>query len=270
MNKEAKRKKPERSSKRKAKTPKKEKPVVYTPIRLYTLHLTIETLSAGELENIAVRCTSPVQRDAFMQCAELVRVNSRNYAWYTQWVMRDNSTGDICGFCGFTGLPNADLETFVVCSVKGQFFGRGLESEAVAALSEWALGRDNCYFVGVQVALEDEQTYDHLELYGFRRDDYGDIIIYRAERKYTKMFLWYAVFGAVVGIALGAAVSGQILAPLMFGAFCGLVAGFILDRSDRKRRVPKTGLKAENNAKIEEDNAKIQAVLEEETVAEEE
>lgn len=268
MEKEAKRKKSKDSSKRKTKPPKKEKTVVYSPIRLYTLHLTIETLSAGDLDNIAAKCASSVQRDAFKQCAELVRVNSANYAWYTQWVMRDNSTGDICGFCGFTGLPNADLETFVVCSVKGQFFGRGLEAEAVAALSEWALNRGSCYFVGVQVALQDEKTYDQLELYGFRRDDYGDIIIYRAERKYTKNFLWYTVFGAVVGILLGAAVSGQLLAPLMFGAFCGLVAGFFLDRSDRKKRVPKTGLKAENNARIEEDNAKIRADLEKETASE--
>lgn len=91
--------------------------------------------------------SEPLQRALGMKRIKMAAAQPIEHAWYTYWLMvlADEPVG--IGLIGFKGAPNADGESEVGYGTDAEYQGRGYMTEALQALTAWALQDERCQAV---------------------------------------------------------------------------------------------------------------------------
>jgi len=79
-----------------------------------------------------------------MKLTKMATTDACMHDWFTYWliVIKDTSTG--MGLIGFKGYPNVRGETEIGYGIDESVRNQGYMSEAVKALSQWALSHPEC------------------------------------------------------------------------------------------------------------------------------
>lgn len=71
-------------------------------------------------------------------------VNEVLHHWYTYWLIVDKETKKGIGFIGFKGVPNENGYSEIGYSISPNYRRKGLMTEALKTLMEWACVAPNC------------------------------------------------------------------------------------------------------------------------------
>ncbi len=69
---------------------------------------------------------------------------SEEYEWYTYWLIIEKTENKGIGFIGFKGPPKESGQTEVGYSISANYRRRGLMSEALTLLIDWAFESSSC------------------------------------------------------------------------------------------------------------------------------
>lgn len=75
---------------------------------------------------------------------KMEEVNKSFHEWYTYWLIIDKGTGKGIGFIGFKGTPDEKGYVEVGYSISRLYRNKGLMTEAMKAMAEWAKGEKSC------------------------------------------------------------------------------------------------------------------------------
>ena len=108
-------------------------------------------------------------RDALPQFLERCRESGDRGPWTLGWygILDTREGGILCGSAGFKGPPTAAGMVEIGYSVLPDHQGRGIATEMVVALSQWALSQPGVTHVEAEVALDNMASMRVLEKAGF-------------------------------------------------------------------------------------------------------
>jgi RimJ/RimL family protein N-acetyltransferase len=75
---------------------------------------------------------------------KMQNVDKEIYAWYTYWLIIDKDNQKGVGFIGFKGIPDESGYSEVGYSISPNYRRKGLMSEALSSLINWASNFQNC------------------------------------------------------------------------------------------------------------------------------
>ncbi|MEO1258500.1 MAG: GNAT family N-acetyltransferase [Bacteroidota bacterium] len=100
-------------------------------------------------------------------CLPGVQAHPGRYEWYTHWVMILPSDNRLVGGIGLSGWPDEQGRVFMGYYVDDHFAGRGLATEAVEAMTEWAMHQEEVKSVMADTLKEGIASQRVLEKNGF-------------------------------------------------------------------------------------------------------
>ena len=111
-------------------------------MKLKTARLLIYTISDVEMERLAEDETDPELRLAYTEMLQGCMQNPKQRIWYAIWLIESKEyPGTILGDLSFKGLnPNGMVE--IGYGLRDGYCGHGYMTEAVIALSKWALAQE--------------------------------------------------------------------------------------------------------------------------------
>lgn len=95
--------------------------------------------SLAEQLNVTIPADFPVFPDGFKYWAEYMRATPTPPGW-NEWLFVDRDSRTVVGDGGFKGAPAGDGTVEMGYALLAQWRGRGLATEAMAALTAWAFG----------------------------------------------------------------------------------------------------------------------------------
>ncbi|CAM3120490.1 GNAT family N-acetyltransferase [Sporolactobacillus spathodeae] len=126
-------------------------------IKIETSRLFIKPLTTNEMKQInnneKSRNVMAIDPDAIsdsVQIAIAKKLTKMSHAdkewqpWYTYWLIIDKASGTGIGFIGFKGFPGINGCTEIGYSLSPKFRSRGLMTESLAAMVEWARTCPRC------------------------------------------------------------------------------------------------------------------------------
>ena len=215
---------------------------------LKTKRLLLTPLTDAELEQKREAAADPGLAAAYGEMLDGCRREPERRLWYTAWKMAlrsapEGSVGDLC----FKGPPvKGGVE--IGYGTEPGFEGQGYMTEAVRALTLWAMSQEDVYTVFAETAPDNLASQRVLEKAEFKPCT-GENAMgeegprFRRDRAETSYLALYLCLGVSVGISLGNAL-GSLGVGTSLGLCIGAALGILLDRSERKHRREVTGAEA--------------------------
>jgi ribosomal-protein-alanine N-acetyltransferase len=85
-----------------------------------------------------------VRRAIGMKLSKMEAVEEFRHVWYTYWLLVSADPPFGAGLAGFKGFPDANGESEIGYGIDPAWQGKGLMTEAVAALIHWAFAEPEC------------------------------------------------------------------------------------------------------------------------------
>jgi RimJ/RimL family protein N-acetyltransferase len=165
--------------------------IIFETPRLLVRHVSVEDLDEmlsvyGDAD--AMRWVGdglPLNR---AQCAHWIEVTFGNYAsrGYGMNALVERQTGTVIGFCGLVH-PHGQLEAEVKYALKREYWGKGLATEAVRALLDYAQQKLGLKSVIATIAPENIASYKVLLKVGMRAIE----LRANEDGTFTKVLAWY-------------------------------------------------------------------------------
>jgi RimJ/RimL family protein N-acetyltransferase len=105
-------------------------------------------------------------------------VDRRQHAWYTYFLLLDAAERRAMGVCGFKGGPTHFGSVELGYAIHEAYRNRGLMTEAVRALVDWAFTQDNCTRVTAETLRENLASQRVLQKAGLVLDHAHETMIY--------------------------------------------------------------------------------------------
>ncbi len=115
-----------------------------------------------------------VDDGAFGWCRDFLAVRPGAVGWTLWYVVATNPTRQVVGLMGFKGTPNGDGLVEIGYSLIPSHQGRGLGTEALKALLDWAFAHDEIQGVLAQTFPELDASLALLHKLGFHEVGEGD------------------------------------------------------------------------------------------------
>ncbi|MCL1631511.1 GNAT family N-acetyltransferase [Sporolactobacillus sp. CPB3-1] len=125
--------------------------------QMQSTHLLLSTLSISELiqinndewDQMAISFDSEIISNSFQSAItkkiqKMNGINEKLHPWYTYWSIVDKATKKGIGLVGFKGEPDGNGYSEIGYGMSPNFRKRGLMTEAVKAIMEWARLNPNC------------------------------------------------------------------------------------------------------------------------------
>lgn len=203
---------------------------------LETERMTLRPMSDAEIEAWTERTDSAELRTAYGEMLADCRRDAENRVWYAPWVMERKGNGESLGELGFKG-PVQHHAVEIGYSVLPEHEGNGYATEAVLALTAWALGQKGVAFVEAETAPDNKASQRVLEKCGFVPDGTTGEEGPRFVRESVRVS-WMPIY-TLVGIALGMSfgqMHGQLLWGMTIGLALGALAGAAVESCEKKKR----------------------------------
>lgn len=153
---------------------------------------------------------------------------------------------DTVGWILFHGKPNENHEVNIFLFVLKKHRNKGYMSEALPAVAKWVFRQKDVYYIRTKVQKDDKISRRTLEksrfiipgrLYTSLGEEFGedesvDYEFYELEKNSP---VWYLVL-MCIGAVGGWLIPGHTILATMTGMVAGFMAGFVIDRLDRKKR----------------------------------
>lgn len=113
-------------------------------------NLSLKPLTFKELIDInsnnieAEALTDSIKIAISKKIEKMKKVSEDFHMWYTYWLIKEKSSGKGIGFIGFKGIPDDDGYVEVGYGMSPNYRRRGLMTEAVSLLTNWALEYPEC------------------------------------------------------------------------------------------------------------------------------
>ena len=149
---------------------------------LQTPRLTLRALTEADLAEVFAVFSDPVvvrywdgplmatHRDA-MQYIDQIHHGFRRRDFF-QWGIADSSTGTVVGTCTLTQLSPVHQRCEIGFALRQTHWGKGLGSEAIAAIIEFAFETMNLHRIEADVDPRNDRSLRLLERFGFQREGF--------------------------------------------------------------------------------------------------
>lgn len=150
-------------------------------ITLESERLFLKPLSLNELLNIKNKELGALETAVDIEALDLVdaavpkkiekmkKVYEEVHEWYTYWLIIDKNSHRGIGFIGFKGSPDGRGYSEVGYSISPRYRKRGLMTEALQTLAEWAQAFRNCKGITAKVLKTNTGSIRVLEHCNFKR-----------------------------------------------------------------------------------------------------
>jgi RimJ/RimL family protein N-acetyltransferase len=174
--------------------------------------------------------------NAVREMYELCVGNPKEYLWYTDWLIILKDENIAIGSIGFRGKPNEKREFEIGYGINEAYRGRGLATEAVKAMLDWAFSLNNAYFMQAQTEEENIASQRVLEKCGFTKKGTGtEGLLWELEKPPVNYISIYMCLGLSIGMSFGLALQ-NISIGMCIGIAVGIALGSSLDAQDKKSR----------------------------------
>jgi RimJ/RimL family protein N-acetyltransferase len=120
--------------------------------RLFLTPLSISELTrinSNESDKMKIQFDSETISDSFRaaitkKIEKMSRISEKLHPWYTYWIIVDKATNKGIGLVGFKGTPDEKGYSEIGYGMSPSFRKKGLMTEAVITLIEWAQSTPNC------------------------------------------------------------------------------------------------------------------------------
>lgn len=199
-----------------------------------TKRLIITPMTDAEMEALAAAETDAHMKNAYLEMLEGARSHAKARIWYTAWriALKDGTpVGDLC----FKG-PQREGEVEIGYGISDAHKGAGYATEAVKAMTDWALGHEGVWFVVAQTEPDNAASQRVLEKCGFARDGEGDEgPRFTKEKPKPSNMTVFMCCGMSMGLAIGLSLNGMVTG-MCIGLCLGLCFGTYLDKNAEKER----------------------------------
>lgn len=204
-------------------------------ITLKTKRLLLRPMAMERLEEKVSGDPDPEMRKAYGEMLALCRQKPEEYLWAIPWEMvlkkEQLPVGDLC----FKGAPKRGAVELGY-GIGKDYEGRGLTTEAVGAMLDWAFAQKDVYAVEAETAPDNLASQKILEHHKFVPAGQGEEgPRFRREKPVLSWLTVYMCFGLSIGLALGTLMTRPI-----YGMCAGMAAaaclGAAMDASEKKHR----------------------------------
>ena len=218
-------------------------------ITLKTKRMLLRPMAMERLEQKIKEDKDPEMRKAYGEMRDLCLKNPEAYLWAIPWemILKSNQTpiGDLC----FKGAPQKGTVELGY-GLEKEYEGRGLMTEAVGAMLDWAFTQENVYAVEAETAPDNLASQKILEKHKFTPCGQGEEgPRFRREKPVLSWLTVYLCFGMSIGLALGILMTRPI-----FGMCAGMAAaaclGAAMDGAERKHRALILGEEKKNDGMV--------------------
>ncbi|MCO7126493.1 GNAT family N-acetyltransferase [Sporolactobacillus shoreicorticis] len=144
--------------------------------RLFLYPLSIRELTqinSNDSDTIEISFDSETMSESFQaaiskKIRKMKRISEKLHPWYTYWAIIDKTVDKGIGFVGFKGFPNKKGYSEIGYGMSLNFRKRGLMTEAVNTLAEWARLNPNCKGVTARVLKTNVGSIKVLKNCGFQ------------------------------------------------------------------------------------------------------
>lgn len=200
-----------------------------------TKRLVITPATEQEMQALIDNEENADVRAAYMQMQAGAKNDPKNANFYLPWVIRKKKEDAIMGDLGFKG-PAVRGAVEIGYGMKPEYRGRGYMTEAVDAMSMWAMGQQDVYFVDAQTEPQNAASQAILEKNGFQQTGpSAEGIGFRKESAPVSYMALYMCLGLSCGMSIGISM-GQMSIGMCMGMALGMLLGTSLDASQKKRR----------------------------------
>ena len=208
---------------------KKKEPVIKTK------RIIIQPMSDREIENLIATADSDELRKAYEEMLSGCKQNPDNRIWYAPWKMVLRSDHTCIGELGFKGISHG-CAVEIGYGILPEYEGNGFTTEAVQAMTQWALANPDVIFVEAETETDNKGSQRVLEKCGFMPAGHGkEGPRFIKEKALTSWMLVYMLFGISIGTSLGVSY-GNTGAGISIGLCIGICIGAVFDSSARKKR----------------------------------
>lgn len=142
-------------------------------ILIETERLCISPQNIGEMNTLYNNETDGEMKQAYHEMIETMQSLPGREEWGTNWKIT-LSGGTPVGEIGFKGAPDAEGIVELGYGIGEPFRQNGYATEAVKALSRWALEQESVKCVTAQTEPDNKVSQKVLQNSGFIRDGYGE------------------------------------------------------------------------------------------------
>lgn len=201
---------------------------------LKTKRLIIVPLSNEQLSDKMKNEQDEHMRKAYAEMLIGCTEHPKERLWYTDWQLYLRG-GPPVGSLGFKGPPqNGEVE--IGYGIDEAYRNKGYSTEAVKAAMNWALSRDEVYFVMAETEPDNAASRQVLEKLGFSPCGLGEEgPRFEKEKARSGWISIYLGIGMGSGTAIGMAL-GNLSVGMAIGLCVGTAVGASLDSGDRKKR----------------------------------
>lgn len=204
-------------------------------ITLKTKRLLLRPMAMERLEEKVRRDPDPEMRKAYGEMLALCREKPEEYLWAIPWEMvlkkEQLPVGDLC----FKGAPKQGTVELGY-GIDKEYEGRGLTTEAVGAMLDWAFAQKDVYAVEAETCPDNVASRKILAHHKFLPSGEGkEGPRFRREKSVLSWLTVYMCFGLSIGLSLGILMTRPI-----YGMCAGMAAaaclGAAMDASEKKHR----------------------------------
>lgn len=204
-------------------------------IKLKTKRMLLMPMGVEELEE-RIRKSDEELRQAYSEMLHGAVEHPWEELWYLPWKMVGKSDGAFLGDLCFKGGPVKGAVE-IGYGMQPEYEGKGLMTEAVKALTEWAFMQENVYIVEAETEAENRASQKVLEKNSFKPTGQQgkEGPRFAKEKPKTSWGAVYMLFGMSIGMSLGS-ISGQTSIGMLLGIGGGFAIGTSLDNLEKQRR----------------------------------
>lgn len=202
---------------------------------LKTKRLILTPMNNDELAGYRDRQTDEHLRMAFDGMLNNSINDPDNAIWHTPWKITLADSGILIGDIGFKG-PQKEHTVEVGYGINEEYRNRGYATEALTAISKWALSQKDVYFVQAQTDDDNAPSIRVVQKAGFKQIGRGDDgILWELERESSSYMSMFLFFGMCLGLCFGQLMHQNISIGLSLGMCFGLAIGAILDNLEQQK-----------------------------------
>lgn len=137
-------------------------------LNIETERLRLFPISDNEMRQVVDAEKDEMMKQAYSEMLQGCIADPKNRIWYSMWVMElKEKTGIIVGDFCFKG-PSKNGMVEIGYGLREGFCGNGFMTEAVKAISEWALTQENVNIIEAETSDDNEKSKNILLKVGFK------------------------------------------------------------------------------------------------------
>ncbi|MBE5961621.1 MAG: GNAT family N-acetyltransferase [Lachnospiraceae bacterium] len=141
-------------------------------ICLRTKRLMIYPKGLKEMEELYRNEKNPEMKQVYREMADEMKKSPGREEWASDWTI-SLLDGTIIGGIGFKGVPNSEGKVEIGYGIEPEFWNTGYATEAVKAMTEWALSEADVLCVQAQTEKQNEKSKRVLRKNGFTEAGMG-------------------------------------------------------------------------------------------------